>query len=258
MTLVDTHTHIYLEHFEKDRDLVIKNALNKGVKYMVLPNVDLETILPMNKIVKQYPDILFPAMGLHPTSVKENFQTVLDKIESELNKGDYYAIGEIGIDLFWDKTFLKQQQLAFEKQIEWSIKRDLPIIIHARDSFDEIFEVLDSFKSSSLRGVFHCFTGNKQQAQKAIDIGLFLGIGGVLTFKNSGLDKVIQDFTLDHLVLETDAPYLAPVPFRGKRNEPSYVRLIARKMADIFGVEVEKVAKITTNNAQNLLNLKFI
>ena len=258
MTLVDTHTHIYLDHFDMDRAEVLRRALDKEVKRFVLPNVDLNTIPLLKRVVKDYPDIMFPAMGLHPTSVKADYLEVLSKIEEELNAATYYAIGEIGIDLYWDKTFLKQQQLAFAKQIEWGIERDIPIIIHARDSFDEIFEVLENYRNTKLRGVFHCFTGNKKQAKKVIDLGLYLGIGGVLTFKNSGLEDVIGHFELENFVLETDAPYLAPVPFRGKRNEPSYVRLVARKMADIFQLELEKVAEITTNNAKNLFNLDFI
>ncbi len=256
--LIDTHTHIYMEAFDDDREEVIRKAVENGVEYMILPNVDRDTVERLKTAVERHPERLFPAMGLHPTSVKEDFEDVLRDIEQEFQSRKYYAIGEIGIDLHWDKTFQKQQEEAFARQIAWGIARDLPIIIHARKSYNEIFHVLKSFRSKDVRGVFHCFSGSYEQAKQIADMGFYMGIGGVLTFKNSKLGEHIKHFALEHFLLETDAPYLAPVPYRGKRNQPAYVRLVARKMADIFNIEIEKVAKITTNNAKKLFRLENI
>ena len=256
MLLVDTHTHIYMDAFDEDRDEVVRRAMDNGIQYMVLPNVDLETIAPLRELVEAYPGQMLPAMGLHPTSVKADYKDVLKKIEQELNTNTYYAIGEIGIDLYWDKTYRKEQEEVFAKQIEWGIERDMPIIIHARKSYNEIFKVLKLYANRGLRGVFHCFTGSKEQADQIAEMGFYMGIGGVLTFKNAKLGDSIKDLGLEHFIFETDAPYLAPVPYRGKRNQPAYIRLIARKMADLFQVDIEKVAEITTNNANNLF--KFI
>ncbi len=258
MMLIDTHTHIYMEAFDEDREEVIRNAASNGVEYMVLPNVDTETTARLKSVVNEYPEKLFPAMGLHPTSVKADYKAVLEGIEQEFQERKYYAVGEIGIDLHWDKTFLKQQQEAFARQIEWSLTYDLPIIIHARKSYNEIFQVLNTFKGQNVRGIFHCFSGSYEQAKKIADMGFLMGIGGVLTFKNSKLGETVRHFDLKHFVLETDAPYLAPTPYRGKRNQPAYVRLVARKMADIFNVEIENIAKSTTNNAAKLFRLENI
>lgn len=194
-------------------------------------------------------------MGLHPTSVKENYQNELDICKNWLDSRKYCAIGEIGIDLYWDKTFVKEQQIAFDTQINWALKFNLPIVIHSRESFDEIFEILENYKNTNLKGVFHSFSGNLEQANKAIELGFLLGINGIVTFKNSGLDKTVAEVPLEKLILETDAPYLAPVPKRGKRNESSYVKYTAQKIAEIYQTKIERVAEITSHNARNLFNL---
>ena len=251
--LIDTHAHIYLSQFEDDIDEVMKRASRTGVEKILLPNIDLESVPQMKNLVQQYPDTCIGMMGLHPCSVDENYIQVLDSLEKELRDGEYIAVGEIGIDLYWDKTFLAQQKDAFRIQINWAKELGLPIAIHARDSFDEIFEVLDAENDDKLSGVLHCFTGTTEQAQRLIDYGDFkLGIGGVYTFKNSGLKEALAPISLDHLILETDAPYLAPVPYRGKRNEPSYTRLVVEKMAEVYGQSISEVEKITSMNAQQL------
>lgn len=255
MKLIDTHSHIYSKEFKEDINEVIQRSKDAGIEKILLPNIDSESIEVMHALVKSFPDYCIPMMGLHPTSVKENFKEELTICKSWLDKGNYCAIGEIGIDLYWDKTFLKEQQESFETQINWALHYNLPIIIHARDSFDEIFEVLDNFKNSELKGVFHSFTGNIEQAQKAIDLGYLLGINGIVTFKNAGLDKTVGQLPLEKLLLETDAPYLSPVPKRGKRNESSYVIHTAQKIADIFRKDITEIAEITGRNAENLFKL---
>ena len=253
MKFIDTHAHLYLDQFNDDLDEVINNAINDGVERMYLPNIDSNTIEAMNDLVEKFPNNCFPMIGLHPSDVKENFKKELAIVEREAKTKKYIAIGEIGIDLYWDKTFLTQQQEAFASQLELAKSMGLPVAIHARDSFDEIFEVLDAHNDDSLRGVLHCFTGNLDQANRIINYGGFkLGIGGVATFKNGGLDKVIPHVDLKHLVLETDAPFLAPMPYRGKRNESKYIPIIADKIAQFQGIKIEEVAEVTTNSALEL------
>jgi len=250
MILTDTHTHLYSEQFNDDRIVMVQRAINSGVSRLFLPNIDSSSIDGMLTLQKQFPENCFAMMGLHPTSVGENYLEELKNIETQLNQQQFCAIGEIGIDLFWDKTYLKQQQEAFKIQINWSKERNLPFVIHCRDSFNEIFEILDELNDDSMRGIFHCFTGNLLQANKVIQYGGFkLGIGGVVTFKNSGLEEVLKQVDIKHLVLETDSPYLAPVPYRGKRNESSYIVNVAEKLSDIYQIPIEKIAEITTQNS---------
>ncbi len=255
MKLIDTHSHIYSEVFDEDIAEAIQRAKEANVGQILLPNIDSESIEPMFRLVKKYPDFCLPMMGLHPTSVKENYAEELSICESWLNKESFIAIGEIGIDLYWDKTFLKEQQIVLDQQLKWAIDRDLPVVIHARDSFSEIFEVLESFKSQNLKGVFHSFTGNLYEANKAIDMGFLLGLNGILTFKNSGLDKVIKEIDTKYLILETDSPYLAPTPKRGKRNESAYIKFIAEKLGEIHNLSLVDVVEITTQNARKLFQI---
>ena len=246
---IDTHTHLYLEDFDKDIDAVIKRATDAGVDKFFLPNIDSTSVEVMHDLCKRYPKQCFPMMGLHPCSVKENYSEELKTAHELLKTNKYYAVGEIGIDLYWDKTYLPQQIDAFEKQIQWALDLNLPIVIHCRDAFDEIYNVLSKTKKLP-KGIFHCFSGNAEQAQKIIDLGGFkLGIGGVVTFRNSGLDKALEHVDLKHIVLETDSPYLTPTPYRGQRNESSYVRIIANRIAEIKNCNVGLVAEITTKNA---------
>ena len=255
MILVDTHSHIYLNEFDYDREQVIKNAFNNNISKILFPNIDSSTVAPLLKLTKEYPNNFFPMMGLHPTSVKNNYLEELENVELWLKKEKFYAIGEIGIDLYWDKTFKQQQIYAFEKQIELAIKYDLPIVIHTRNSFELIFDIIENYKSSKLRGVFHCFTGNIEKAEKIISLGFKLGIGGIVTFKNSGLDKVVQNIDLKNIILETDSPYLSPVPKRGKRNESANIIYIAEKIVDLHNSTLNKIAEITTKNAEQLFNI---
>lgn len=255
MQLIDTHTHLFLPEYNSDRDQVILNAQKNGVEKVLLPNVDRSTIHDLLKLVDEYPDYCFPMMGLHPTSVKENYKEELKQIETWLEKGKFIAIGEIGIDLYWDKTFKIQQEEAFRYQINLAKKYNLPIVIHARESFDEIFHIMNDVIDDNLRGVFHAFTGNEFQAQQITQWGFKIGIGGIVTFKNSGLDKVVHNIDINHIVLETDSPYLAPVPKRGKRNESSYLTYIALKIAEIKNISLNEVAEITTYNAKQLFKL---
>jgi TatD DNase family protein len=253
MILTDTHTHLYSEQFKDDIDTVIQNCIEKGITRLFLPNIDSTSIDGMMNLGADYPDNCFPMMGIHPTSVGENYKEELAIMKQWLNKQKFCAIGEIGIDLYWDKTFLKQQQEAFRTQINWAKERNLPFVIHCRDAFDEIFEILDELNDDKMRGIFHCFTGTVEQANHIINYGDFkIGIGGVVTFKNSGLDKVIEQIDIKHLVLETDSPYLAPTPYRGKRNESTYLLGIAEKVADIYNISTEDVAEITTANSVSI------
>jgi TatD DNase family protein len=257
MYFVDTHTHLYSSQFNEDRDVVIQNCLKHGVQKLLLPNIDLSSIEGMMDLVDKYPNICYPMMGLHPCSVDENVEQTLAQIEVYFHENHkFIAVGEIGIDLYWDKSFLKEQIKAFEIQINWAKKYRLPIVIHARDSFDEIFQVLDRLNDEYLRGVFHCFTGDLDQANKVIAYGGFkLGIGGVVTFKKSGLDEVLKNISLENIILETDSPYLAPTPYRGKRNQSTYIPIIAQKLSSIYGISEEEIGSITTQNAINLFNL---
>lgn len=255
MNLIDTHTHLYLSAFDNDREQVIKSALNDGVRKFLLPNIDNSTVLPMLKLTGQFPEACFPMMGLHPTSVKDDYNKELIMVANWLPKEPFCAIGEIGIDLYRDKQFLQEQNRAFRYQIELALEHNLPVVIHSRQSFEVIINVLKEFKDPQLRGVFHSFTGSLEQAYKAIELGFKLGIGGIVTFKNSGLDKVVEKISLEHIVLETDSPYLAPAPRRGKRNESAYLLYIANKLAEIFSTDIEKVADITSANAIELFGI---
>jgi len=254
MTFTDTHTHLYLEQFDNDRHAVVKNAIAEGIKYMLLPNIDSKTIQPMLDLCAAFPENVFPMMGLHPTDVKENYLDELEIVKKHLEKGGFYAVGEIGIDLYWDKTFLKEQQDALNRQIQMAKDFNLPIVLHVRDSFVEVFDIIDAHADQNLKGVFHCFTGTIEQAEKIITWGFKLGIGGVLTYKNSGLDQVVKDIPLDHLILETDAPFLTPKPFRGKRNESAYIKHIAEKLSEVKNIHHREVAEHTTHNAMELFN----
>ena len=254
--LIDTHAHIYLPEFKEDLEAVMNRADNAEIQKIILPNIDEASVPLLKSLMSQYPERCYGMMGLHPCSVDENYIDTLNKLEAELQTGNYVAVGEIGIDLYWDKTFLKEQQDAFRIQINWAKSLGLPIAIHARESFDAIFEVLDRENDDTLRGVFHCFTGTEEQAHRVLNYGGFkLGIGGVYTFKNSGLREALQQISPEHFVLETDAPYLAPAPHRGKRNEPAYVRLVAEKMMEVYQMPLSKIQEITSANAQQLFNL---
>lgn len=255
MQFIDTHTHLYLEEFDPDRAASIKRAKSSGVEIFLLPNIDSLSIDPLLKLADEYPDNCFPMIGLHPTSVKENYKDELQIVEDNLGKRNFYAIGEIGIDLYWDKTFLEQQRIAFRHQLKLAKEVGLPVAIHMRNSFDQTFSIIREEANGNLRGVFHCFPGNLLQAKQVTDLGFFLGIGGVVTFKNSGLQQVVKEIPLEFIVLETDAPFLAPDPYRGKRNESSYIPLIAEKIALLKDIPLAEVARITTDNARRLFNL---
>lgn len=255
MPLIDTHAHLYLPEFEQDIDAVINHSREKGVERILLPNIDTSTIEPLSNLVQRFPDMLLPMMGLHPTSVKADYHKQLEIIFKELKQENYVAVGEIGIDLYWDKTHYKEQVKAFEAQIDVAIDMDLPIVVHARDSFDAILEVLHKYNGSTLKGVLHSFTGNQDQAQQAIDLGFHLGVGGISTFKNSGVGEIIANQPLERLILETDSPYLAPTPKRGKRNESAYVCYVAEKLAELKKKPIQEIEKITTANAQKLFKL---
>lgn len=253
MQLIDTHAHLYAEEFDADRTEMIQRALDTGLTRMYLPNIDSTSIEGMLALEAQFPGQCLAMMGLHPCYVKENYREELALVKSWLEKRSFPAIGEIGIDLYWDKTFVHEQEEAFLTQVEWAKQYDLPIVIHSRESMDLIIELLKPVRHERLRGIFHCFTGTVAQAEAAIELGFLLGIGGVLTFKKSGLDAVLSEIDLKRLVLETDAPYLAPTPFRGKRNESSYLLKVAEKLAEVKGVNLNEVAEVTTQNALQLL-----
>jgi len=255
MHFIDTHTHLYLPEFDSDRDEVVNRAVGNGISKMLLPNVDIESVDKMLSAVMRYPGICYPMTGLHPTSVKQDYLSQLDMLENLLRRHKFVAIGEIGIDLYWDKTFLKEQLIAFRRQIAFASDNGLPVVIHSRDAFPEVFSVLDEFKGKALKGVFHAFSGNIKDAKRGIGMGLKLGIGGIVTFKNSGLDKIVRETGPENIILETDSPYLAPVPYRGKRNESSYICIINKKLADIFGMSEEETASITYSNSAELFNL---
>ena len=255
MQFIDTHTHLYLPEFDTDRDEVVSRAIGSGISKMLLPNIDLQSVDLMLSAVNRYPGICYPMTGLHPTSVKSDYLSHLDNLEKLVAHHKFIAIGEIGIDLYWDKTFLKEQMISFRRQIAFAFDNGLPVVIHSRDAFPEVFSVLDEFKGKALKGVFHAFTGTLLDAERAIDMGFKLGIGGIVTFKNSGLDKIVSEIGPDNLILETDSPYLAPVPYRGKRNESSYICIINRKLADILGIKEEEIASIAYSNSVSLFNL---
>lgn len=256
--LTDSHTHLYLNAFDKDRDQVIRRAIDAGISLMLLPNIDRNSMAPLFSLVERFPTHCFPMLALHPTSVKENYREELRIIGENIQQQKIIGIGETGMDLYWDKTFLKEQEEAFATQIQWAMELDLPLVVHARDSFSEIFQVLDAAGGAGLRGVFHSFTGSMGELERALSYGFMIGINGIVTFKNSSLDEVVRHIPLDRLLLETDAPFLAPVPYRGKRNESSYLVETAGEVAEIFNLKLEEIAGITTSNAEQLFRLKSL
>ena len=253
--LTDTHTHLYSNHFNEDLSLVMQRAFDSGVKRLFIPAIDSATTEAMYSLEKQYPDNVFLMMGLHPTSVKSNFEQELEHIKREFSKRHFFAVGEIGIDLYWDKSNLENQKKAFKIQIQLAKKYKLPIVIHCRDAFDEIFKILESENDDDLFGIFHCFTGTEEQANKAISFNMKLGIGGVVTFKNGKIDTFLNKIDIKNIVLETDSPYLSPVPYRGKRNESSYLPLICKKLAEIYQLSEEEISLITTQNSKDVFGI---
>ena len=257
MKFIDTHTHLFASEFKDDIDIVVKNAINSGVSKMLLPNIDSSTTNSMIQLCNKYPKHCFPMVGLHPCSVKkDNIEKEILHVEEMLNKNKFIAVGEIGLDLYWDKSSLSYQKVAFESQIKLAKKYQLPIVIHVRDSFNEAIEIVEKLNNENLSGVFHCFTGNIQEAERIINLqNFYLGIGGVVTFKNGGINKIINQISLDNIILETDSPYLTPTPFRGKRNESKYLVNIAQKMSEIYEIDINEIANKTSSNAINLFKI---
>jgi TatD DNase family protein len=255
MLLTDTHTHLYYETDDAKRAELIQRCRENEITRLFLPNVDAASVQMLFSLHESFPDICFPMLGLHPCSVKPGWEEQLNAIKQGIHQHKIYAIGEIGIDLYWDKTTLPEQIQAFKQQIAWAKSLKLPIVIHCRDAFDEVFEVLEQEQDNDLRGIFHCFTGTLEQANKIIGLGFYLGIGGVVTYKNSGLDKVVSQVDMNHLVLETDSPYLTPVPYRGKPNESSYLIYIAQKVAELHQTNLDTVAAITTENSKKVFGI---
>jgi TatD DNase family protein len=255
MTITDTHTHLYSAEFDEDRDEMIQRAIDAGVSRFFIPAIDSTFTQSMYDLEKAYPDNIFLMMGLHPTHVKDNYLEELQLVENELSKRKFFAIGEIGIDMYWDKTHLPQQQDAFRKQIQLAKQYKLPIVIHCREAFNEIFEILEEEKSNDLFGIFHCFSGTFEQALQAISYNMKLGIGGVVTFKNGKINQFLNQIDIRHIVLETDSPYLAPVPYRGKRNESSYLVNVVDKLAIIYNLPQEEIARITTENSATIFGI---
>ena len=255
MNLIDTHAHIYSDEFQNDKTVTIEKAKAAGVSKIIMPAIDSATHENMLRLEEEYAGTCISMMGLHPCSVKENYEEELRIAEEYLVKQKFIAVGEIGLDFYWDLSFKNQQYAAFHQQVEWALQYDIPISIHSRNATDECIKVVQEHQQGKLRGVFHCFSGTLQQAGQLIELGFYLGIGGVLTFKNAGLDKIVNEIDLVNIILETDAPYLAPVPFRGKRNECSYIPYIAQKLADIKEMPVDTIAAITTANAEKLFGL---
>ncbi|MEK9755423.1 MAG: TatD family hydrolase [Bacteroidota bacterium] len=250
--MIDTHTHLYLNHFKEDSNEVIQRAIEVGVKKFYLPSISKKYFNSMNELENEYPGLVYSMIGLHPCYVNDNYKEELEFVKNKLTERKFKAIGEIGIDLFHEKKYLNQQIEAFELQIELALINNLPIVIHSRDSFDEIFEILEKYKKEDLRGIFHCFTGDYDQAMKIIDLNFYLGIGGVVTFKNGKISEFLNKLPIQNIVLETDSPYLAPAPFRGKRNESSYLKIIAEKIADIYNLSFEEISKITEKNSMKI------
>lgn len=255
MELIDTHTHLYVEAFDSDREEMVERAKAAGVKHFFIPAIDSTYTERMYALEKRYPNEVHLMAGVHPCHIKDNYKEELNKVEVQLQQRSFCAVGEIGIDLYWDKTYLKEQQEAFTQQIDWAKQYNLPIVIHCREAFDEVFEILEAHRSETLYGIFHCFTGNLDQAKRAIDLNFKLGIGGVVTFKQGRIDQFLHELPLEALVLETDSPYLAPVPYRGKRNESSYLPLILNKVAQCYGRTDLEIASMTTQNARQLFNI---
>lgn len=255
MRLLDTHSHVYLEDFDHDRAEMLQRAEKEGIGKILMPAIDSATHDKMLRVAMQFEGHCFAMMGLHPCSVKENYSAELKIVEGFLRKMKFFGIGETGLDYYWDISFKKEQIFAFQQQIEWALQYDLPVVIHSRNSLDDCIYIISEKQAGKLKGIFHCFSGSLEQANQIIDLGFNLGIGGVLTYKNSGLDKVMMDLDLKNVILETDAPYLTPVPFRGKRNECSYLKYVAEKLAEIKKMNVEEVAEITTMNAKKLFGI---
>lgn len=255
MTLIDTHSHIYSVDFEPDRAAMMERADKAGIIKVLMPAIDSSTHAKMIQLETDFPGQCMAMIGLHPCSVMKNYDTEIHQIEQWLAKKKFVAIGETGLDFYWDLTYKEQQYIVFQQQIDWALQYDIPVVLHSRNSTDECIVMIEKNQTGNLKGVFHCFSGNLEQARKIIDLGFYLGIGGVITFKNSGLDKVMNEIDLKHVVLETDAPYLAPVPFRGKRNEPAYLEYVVKKLSEVKLVGVEEVADITTANAKKLFGL---
>ena len=257
LIFADTHTHLYLDEFDRDRGEMIQRSIDAGVKYLFLPDIDSRTRQAMIDLAGSFPRHCFPMAGLHPTSVKENYREEMALVEKELavNPGRYCAIGEIGIDLYWSRQFESQQLEAFSHQLDLAVHHDLPVVIHTRNSFDITAEIIEKRHDRRIRGIFHCFGGSLAQAKKAMELGFLLGIGGIITYKNSGLQKVVEVVGLDHVVLETDSPFLPPVPHRGERNESTYIPIIAQKVAEIKNLDVAEVADVTTGNALKIYKL---
>ncbi len=256
MILTDTHTHLYSDEFNEDREAMIQRAMAAGVQRFFLPAIDADSTAGMLELKQQFPECIHLMSGLHPTHVQQqDVKLQLAHVKKMLDIGDCVAVGEIGVDLYWDKTTKDLQMQVFEQQIEWALAYKLPIVIHCRNAFDEVFEVLEIFNGKGLHGIFHCFTGTKEQAQEAINHGMKLGIGGVVTFKNGKIDQFLSQIDLEHIVLETDAPYLSPVPYRGKRNESAYLLHVAQKVASLYNVTVEEVASITTSNSREVFGV---
>ncbi|QXP63325.1 TatD family hydrolase [Polaribacter sp. HaHaR_3_91] len=253
--ITDTHTHLYSSQFKEDQSEMMQRAKYAGVTRFFIPAIDSTYTDKMFQLEKDYPNDVFLMMGLHPTSVKENYLEELAHVKKWIDEKKFYAIGEIGMDLYWDKTFLTEQQDAFRTQIQWAKEKKMPINIHCRNAFDEVFEVLESEKSDDLRGIFHCFTGTLEQAKQAISYNMKLGIGGVATFKNGKIDKFLNEIDIKHIVLETDAPYLAPTPYRGKRNESAYLTNVVDKLVDIYGLSFDEIAAITTQNSKDVFGI---
>ena len=253
--IIDTHSHIYLPEFRDDLDQILKRAENEEIKLILMPAIDNETHLAMLEIESYHPEKCLAMMGLHPCSVKEGYRQELKIVEDYFEKRRFVAVGETGLDFYWDRTFTKEQYESFQIQIDLAKQYNIPVVIHSRNSIDECIKVIRENQQGNLKGVFHCFSGNEKQAKEITDLGFYLGIGGVVTFKNSGLDKVMVDIDMKNVVLETDAPYLAPVPFRGKRNECSYLKYVVEKLADIKNVTKQEVANISTRNAKELFNI---
>lgn len=254
MKFTDTHAHIYSNKYDSDRDSVIRNSQELGVEKIYMPNIDVESIDAMLEAELRYPGICIPMMGLHPCDVNKDFEKQLYVMEEWIHKREFAGIGETGLDLYWDKTFFEQQKEALRIQVQWGKEKKWPLILHCRESMDETIAIIQEEKSDDLRGIFHCFSGSQKQAKEIMDLGFLLGIGGISTYKNGGLDKVIPEIGIDHLVLETDGPYLAPVPHRGKRNSPEYIPLIAQRVADLADVPLEEVSRITQMNSQKIFH----
>lgn len=255
ISFVDTHTHLFAEQFDEDIDQVIQNARAEGVESLLLPNIDVASIEPLKRLVATYPEVCKGMMGLHPGSVKDDFEEALTIVKKELYEGKYWAVGEIGLDYYWDTTYTEQQQKAFREQLRWAKELNLPVAIHNRSSFDDSLRIVSEEQDGTLRGVFHCFGGTEEEGRQIIDVGFYLGIGGTATFKKSNAPEVLPKLGLDRIILETDSPYLAPTPHRGKRNESAYLKLIAEKLATIYETSLSTIAEATTQNASHLFGL---